>query len=264
MVNLKNEETEAEVTRLMEMREYYEEFSDKQKGSCEVREFLANAFKDDALLLRYLIGRKYRPKHAWETIRSYAEVRFDKYPEMFPATLPPKDFLFRDNEPIFGILKGRDSKGRRIVYFKLNGWDMKKFSLDELIMLTVPIVEKALWDDDCLKNGLVFVHDCSGASFTHARHYTMSIMLRVINIYWFSFPLMFKGAYYVKIPSFLTYIYAMMKPFLPKKLKERILILTPNQGLTDLHERLPPNILPKFLGGNLETNEAVDHQFFEF
>ncbi len=30
-----------------------------------------------------------------------------------------------------------------------------------------------------------------------------------------------------------------------------------------LHERVPPNILPKFLGGDLETHEAVDTSIFK-
>ncbi|CAL8116925.1 unnamed protein product [Orchesella dallaii] len=162
---------------LKEMRQYYAEFCDKQKGSTAVRNFLVEAFNDDALLLRYLIGRKYRPKHAWDTLRSYAEVRFDKYPEMFPAVLPPKEYLFCENKPIFGILKERDSKGRRIAFFQLSGWDTDKCSLEELSILT-------------------------------------------------------------------------------------FLLSKTSRGYQDLHERLSPSILPKCFGGNLETDEATDPQFF--
>ncbi|ODM86826.1 hypothetical protein Ocin01_19856 [Orchesella cincta] len=60
-----------------------------QKGSDRVRDFLAKAFQDEAVLLMYLIGRKYRPLHAFTSLHSYAEMRFDKYPKLFPATLPP-------------------------------------------------------------------------------------------------------------------------------------------------------------------------------
>ncbi|CAL8116927.1 unnamed protein product [Orchesella dallaii] len=246
---------------LKEMRQYYAEFCDKQKGSVAVRNFLVDAFSDEAVLLRYLIGRKYRPKHAWDTLRSYAEVRFDKYPEMFPAVLPPKEYLFCENKPIFGILKERDSKGRRIAYFQLSGWDTDKCSLEELSILTLPIFERALCDEDCLNNGLIFIQDGSGMGMAHAKHYTMRAMLRYLNIYWYSFPMKVKGVYFVNVPPFLTFLYAMIKPFLPKKLTERFLLSTTSRGFQDLHVRLPPSILPKCLGGTLDTDEAIDPQF---
>jgi len=44
------------------------EFLEKDEGSKGVNTFLENAFRDDAFLLRFLIGRKYRPKHAFETV----------------------------------------------------------------------------------------------------------------------------------------------------------------------------------------------------
>ncbi|ODM92881.1 Retinaldehyde-binding protein 1 [Orchesella cincta] len=249
-----------------QMRQFYQEFQDKQKVSDAVRDFLANSFKDEALLRRYLIGRKYRPKHAFDTLRSYAEVRFNKYPEMFPATLPPKEYLLCDNQPIFGVLKGRDSKGRRIVYFqtcKTAGWDPDKCSIQELNILTLSVFERVLLDEDGLNNGLIFVQDNSGMGTAQAKHYTLGTMLRILNIYWYSFPLKVKVVYFVNVPSVLTYVYDLKKPFLPKKLQERFLLITTSRGFKDLHQRLSPDILPKALGGNLEAREAIDSEFME-
>jgi len=246
---------------LSKMRQYYQEFDDKQKGSPSVRDFLAKAFTDDELLLRYLIGRKYRPKHAWETLRCYAQVRFVRYPEMFPAILPPKDFLFREGKPIFGILKERDSEGRRIAYFQLSGWDTNKCSLEQLLIHSVPMFEKGLTDHDCLNNGLIFVQECSGMGMAHAKHYSLRTMLKLVNMYWYSFPLKLKRVYFVNMPNFLTYLYAMIKPFLPKKFKERFVLSTTSRGFEELHEHLDPSILPTCLGGDLEVEEAIDMEF---
>ncbi|ODM88364.1 Retinaldehyde-binding protein 1 [Orchesella cincta] len=234
-----------------------------EDGIKQMRE-LYQAFQDEAVLVMYLIGRKYRPVHAFTTLRSYAEMRFDKYPELFPATLPPKEYLIHDNQPIFGILKGRDSKGRRIAFFQIGGWDTAKCSIDDLAILALPVFERALRDQDCLNNGLIFVQETSGATMAHAKQHTLRAILRFINIYWYSFPLKLKGVYFVNVPSFCTYIYAMIKPFLPKKLKERLLITTTSRGVKDVHQRISPDILPKILGGDLETWEAIDTDFIDF
>ncbi|CAL8116923.1 unnamed protein product [Orchesella dallaii] len=120
MVDANSNEVSQVDQGLKEMREWYQEFQEKENASKDVCQFLENSFKDEALLRRFLIGRKYRVKHACETLQTYAEMRFDKYPDMFPAYVPEKEcFLVEDEQenPIFGVLKERDSKGRRIVYF---------------------------------------------------------------------------------------------------------------------------------------------------
>ncbi|ODM88565.1 Alpha-tocopherol transfer protein-like [Orchesella cincta] len=246
-----------------QMRKLYQEFQDKQKGSDAVREFLRKAFKDDALLRRYLIGGKYRSTHAFDTLRSYAEVRFNKYPEMFPATLPPKEYLLRDNQPIFGVLKGLKPYKITCGTRRTAGWDPDKCSIQELNILTLSVFERVLLDEDGLNNGLIFVQDNSGMGMAQAKHYTLGTMLRILNIYWYSFPLKVKGVYFVNVPSVLTYVYDLKKPFMPKKLQERFLLTTTSRGFKDLHQHVSPDFLPKALGGNLEAREAIDSEFME-
>ncbi|ODM89583.1 Retinaldehyde-binding protein 1 [Orchesella cincta] len=251
-------------TGLKEMRQIYKEFQGKEIGNKSVNDFLATSFNDEALLKRYLIGRKYRPQHAFDTLLSYAEVRFVKYPEMFPAVLPPKELLLRDNQPVFGILKGRDSQGRIVGYFRSGAWDPSKCTLEELAIIVIPIMEKALLNKDCLNNGIVFVHESGGMGFSHAKHYTFSAIIRFLNIYWHSFPLKVKGLYLVNVPTIFTYIYTMIKPFFPKKLQDRVIFFsTTSRKFKELHQRLSPDILPTFLGGTLDPREANDPEFID-
>ncbi|ODM89584.1 Clavesin-1 [Orchesella cincta] len=261
MVKL-NQETRV-VDGLTEMRQIYKDYDAAEIGNEAVREFLATSFQDEALLTRYLIGRKYRPQHAFDTLLSYAEVRFVKYPDMFPATVPPKENFIRDNEPIFGILKGRDSEGRLVGYFRSGMWDPSKCTLEDLARTALPVMEKVLLNDDCLNNGLVFIHESGGMGFAHAKHYTFSLIMRMLNIYWHSFPMKLKGLYLVNVPSVFTYIYTMAKPFAPKKLKDRILLSTTSRKFKDLHQRISPDILPTFLGGTLDPREANDPEFID-
>lgn len=45
-----------------------QEFLGSGEGSKSVREYLTKVGDDEVTLLRFLKGRKNRPKHAWETV----------------------------------------------------------------------------------------------------------------------------------------------------------------------------------------------------
>jgi hypothetical protein len=245
------------------MKRLNQEYLKSGKGSKAVREFLANAGEDDELLLRFLKGRKYRAKHAWETVKRHGEVRFDHYPEVFPPTLPKEALPFLDNH-IVGVLKARDSKGRRIVYFNANEWDTGKYSLELITTLTPFCIERVLRDEDAMNNGVVIIQENSGIGWKHAKEYSLPAMLRILNVCHFAYPTKMKAVYFVNFPYFLTFLYGLLKPFLPKKLRERFLLTSSGRKFEDVHKAISPDILPKFLGGNLETHEAVDQDLFNF
>ncbi|ODM88952.1 Retinaldehyde-binding protein 1 [Orchesella cincta] len=249
-------------TGLMEMRAFYKEFRNKGDGSQPVRQFLEEAFQDETLLLRYLKGRKFRSQYAWDTLRRYAEVRFDSYPETFTDPISKSALHMRENNA-FGVLKHRDSEGRRIVYFNTNEWDIDKVTIKEAMAASLPLIENLLLDKDCLDNGLIFVQECSAMSMKHAGQYTLPAMLRVINLYWFAYPIKVKGVYFVNFPFLLAFLYRIVKPFLPKKLKERLFLTPPSRKFDDLTAQISPTILPKILGGDLELEEAVDPNFLD-
>ncbi len=45
-----------------------QEFLGSGEGSKSVREYLTKVSDDEVVMLRFLKGRKHRPKHAWETV----------------------------------------------------------------------------------------------------------------------------------------------------------------------------------------------------
>ncbi|CAL8116921.1 unnamed protein product [Orchesella dallaii] len=247
---------------LKEMRKFYEEFKIKNESSQEVRDFLANAFQDEALLSRFLRGRKFRTQYAWDTLRRYAETRFDTYPDIFTDDIPKSVVHMRENLSM-GFLKQRDKEGRRIAYFKTTEWDADKATLKDVTAASVRIFERLLHDEDGINNGIVFIQECSGMTLKHATHYTLPAMLRIINLYWYAYPVKLKAVYFVNFPYILTFLYRIVKPFLPKKLKERLLLTPPSRKFEDLHKQISPDKLPKCLGGHLELEEAADLAFLD-
>ncbi|ODM88951.1 Retinaldehyde-binding protein 1 [Orchesella cincta] len=223
----------------------------------EVREYIASVFEDDSILLIYLKGRKYRVNHAWETLKRKAEILCNDYPEYFPETLPKAGFPLINNH-VYGILKARDKLGRRIVCFNSGKWDPKETSLDELVGVGTYLVDLMLTDEDFLNSGMVFIQNHEDIGMKHVKEYSLHKMLRLLDIYCYAYPIQIKGIYHLNVPFYARYVYKIIRPFLPKKIKERIIISSNDQKFDVLHEQLSPQILPKFLGGHLENEEAFD------
>ncbi|ODM92034.1 Alpha-tocopherol transfer protein-like [Orchesella cincta] len=69
--------------------------------------------------------------------------------------------------------------------------------------------------------------------------------------------------YVVNLPSYLIFLYKLIKPFFSKKLKERFIVSTTDKKFDLLHENIPPELLPKCLGGIQEDDDAFDWEFLQ-
>ncbi|CAL8116913.1 unnamed protein product [Orchesella dallaii] len=243
-----------------EIRGLIKEFLNGGEGSPKVREYLSSVIDDDSLLLIYLKGRKCRVKHAWETLKRKAEVRFNEYPEVFPET-PPESCYQLQKKGGTGVLKERDEFGRRVICFNTVDWDPDEMSIQQLTTTLTFFMDKILMDEDAITNGILMVQNCDQVGWKHAKEYTLPVMLRFLNIFWYAYPFKFEGLYYFNCPSYVRYIFNMMKPFLPKKIKERLIISTKDKKFDLLHTKLSPKILPKFLGGDLGNHDALEFEF---
>ncbi|ODM88950.1 Retinaldehyde-binding protein 1 [Orchesella cincta] len=242
---------------LVELRRLITEFLYGGEGTPEVREYIASVYEDDSKLLIYLKGRKYRVNHAWETLKRKAEIICNDYPEYFPETLPKSAFQLINNH-VYGALKARDKLGRRIICFNAGKWDPKEISVDELAGVVTHHLDLMLTDEDVLSNGIVYIQNCEDIGMKHVKEYSLHRMLRMLDIFCYAYPIQIKGIYYLNVPFYARYVYKIIRPFLPKKIKERLIISSNDQKFAALHDQLSPRILPKFLGGHLENEEAFD------
>ncbi|ODM89227.1 Mariner Mos1 transposase [Orchesella cincta] len=204
----------------------------------------------------------YRADYAWETLKRYAEVRFDEYPELFPDDTHDTASQIK-TLGVMAMLKSRDEFGRRIVYVNGEKWNPDEISFDLMTTFGIYFTERELFDDDVMTNGIIFIHNCSGMGFKHARMFTLRNMLKWLNIYWRARPLKVGGVYFINVPSFAVYLVKLIKPFFSQKLKERFIVSTRDKKFETLHEKLSPNLLPKCLGGTQEDDEAFDWEFLQ-
>ncbi|ODM92032.1 Retinaldehyde-binding protein 1 [Orchesella cincta] len=272
---------------IVELRRLIKEFLDSGEGSINVREYISSVIQDDNLLRIYLRGRKYRVKHAWETLKRYAEVRFDEYPEVFPDDIQETASQIK-KYGVLAMLKSRDKFGRRIAILNggkiclieivcfmsrfiinrimrtLEKWNPDEINAELMTKFGVCFFERELFDDDVMTNGIIFIQNCAGMGFRHARMYTLHVMLRLLNVGWYAFPLKVGGVYYINVPSYLVYMLKLVRPFFSKKLKERFIASTREKKFEALHENISPDLLPKCLGGTQEDDDAFDWEFLQF
>ncbi|CAL1275140.1 unnamed protein product [Larinioides sclopetarius] len=91
--------------------------------------------------------------------------------------------------------------------------------------------------------------------------FTLGKMLRILSINLLSIfvaslqdcvACRVKGLHVVNEPYYCTQVFKIIKTFMHKKLKERLHFHGSN--LKNLHQHIPPEILPKYLGGHLNDN----------
>ncbi|ODM89532.1 Retinaldehyde-binding protein 1 [Orchesella cincta] len=254
--------TREERDGMVELKGLIKGFLNGGEGSKQIREYITSVSENDALLLIFLKGRKCRVNHAWETLKRNAVVRFNEYPESFPVAVPECTYLLLKNG-VFGILKTRDNLGRRIMFLNGGKWEPSEVSLEDISAVGTHLMDKLLLDEDVMNNGLVSVIDCEGMGMKHLKEYSLNGMLRLINIFCYAYPIPFKGFYFANAPFYCRYIYKILTPFLPKKLKERILISASDKQFEMIHENISPQLLPKFLGGVQENETAFDRDIIK-
>ncbi|ODN00165.1 Retinaldehyde-binding protein 1 [Orchesella cincta] len=219
-----------------------------------VRRALNEHASDETLLLRFIRGRKLDVDKAFDSIVRYAEIRWDIYPEVFPDEIPHSVRTIYDKR-ILSVFNEKDALGRTIVVFAAENWDASEISLEEIICAGRYLVDALIETSDFLTKGGILLCDCKGGSLSHAKQYTIPNILKFVNVFWKAYPIQIKGLYYVNAPFFVKPVFGVVKPFLPSKLKERVLITS---GVTELHERVSPEILPaESFGGKLSIEEAT-------
>ncbi len=63
-------------------------------------------------------------------------------------------------------------------------WDTEKYPIDKLLIVSIFIVERLLQDEDTLRNGVIYIQECSGVGIKHAKQYKLNEMLKYIDVFW--------------------------------------------------------------------------------
>lgn len=253
-----NEEPEEIASKIEEFRKSIEESSNSDTPPLI-------QLDDDAFLLRFLRAKKYRQGDALKQYLNYCKYRIT-YPEIFDGLCFEKvRYLFETGA--IGIFDAKTVGGHPVVIFFPRRIDISQQSiLNDVCGAYLLLMEKLIEQPETQVNGVMAIENWEGVGFMElvkyqvVAHRESSKLLQLLQE---AFPARFKGFWTVKEPWFMDLLYAVIKPFLSQKIKDRVRFL--GEDFSQLYELIPKDQLPEEFGGTAPpfTGEAAIKLFEE-
>nr|XP_002127827.1 retinaldehyde-binding protein 1 [Ciona intestinalis] len=240
------ERRQAEVAKLREIIETrFQEATEENKSEATgVRTRFAST--GDAELIKFLRARKFDSEKAYQLMKGYVKYSI-KHPDVV-SDVKAKDVRQWMEKGRPGVLPTRDSQGRVILFFRLDGWDPEDLPFTEVMQGFVYVLEKLLESEETQINGVCLVEDFSGYTLNHVSAVGINEYRQMIDMLQGSFPCRFKGIHCIRQPWFFAKAFGIIQPFLKAKLFERIHVL--GEDLEPFYNEFRKDILPEELGGS--------------
>merc|ERR1711871_1821014 len=230
-----------------------------EEGSKEQESKLCAIYdRDDDVFLSSFLRAKKTVDRAFEAYAKFVnfilsnEDVFEGLEERPPKT----DEILQFAKP----LPSFDRKGRRLQTIIARNMNAENVVGMDMLRFNARMNLKAKLDETTQKNGIVIVETFEGFKFSGLKK--MDKLIKPIKKKMFEllecFPVRMKGIYIINQPWYFTMIWALVRPFLKRKLKKRIKVLGSKES--KLHELIIPCSLPKEFGGTL-PDDAVNTVF---
>ncbi|XP_068090893.1 alpha-tocopherol transfer protein isoform X2 [Hyperolius riggenbachi] len=187
--------------------------------------------------VRFLLPTLLKNYHRWRK----------ECPEI-TADLRPSPLLNLYSTGYHGVLRSRDASGSKVVIYRIDKWDPKLFGAYEVFRVSLITSELIVKDAETQRNGVKAIFDLQGFRLAHAFQVTPTLAKRIAAVMTDSFPLKVRGIHLINEPLYFHPVYALIRPFLPDKIKERVHMHGSNFTPT-LHQHFSENILPPEYGG---------------
>ncbi|XP_077300126.1 clavesin-1 isoform X2 [Arctopsyche grandis] len=215
---------------------------------------------NDAWLVRFLRPCKFHPQSAFELVKRYYAFKvkhFDMYRNLLPSR---EQNIFNHN--ILTVMPNRDQYGRRMLLIELGKkWKHNKCSLDEVFKGCVLFLEAAMLEPETQVAGAIVIFDMDGLSLQQVWQFTPPFAKRIVDWLQESVPLRIKGIHIVNQPYIFNMVFALFKPFLREKLRNRIIFHGSDRN--SLHQHVSAKCLPLNYGGTLEMPQITGPQWLE-
>lgn len=133
---------------------------------------------------------------------------------------------------------------------KTEKWKHKEVSLDEVFKGCVLFLEAAMLEPETQVNGAVVIFDMDGLSLQQTWQFTPPFAKRIVDWLQDSVPLRIKGIHIVNQPKIFQMVFALFKPFLREKLRNRIIFHGTDRE--SLHKHIEPKCLPMCYDGTID------------
>ncbi|KRT79161.1 CRAL-TRIO domain containing protein, partial [Oryctes borbonicus] len=203
---------------------------------------------EEEFLRIFLRPCKYYAKSAYRLMERIADYRAKHY-DIIGNILPQDLKHLVDSANVFNVLINRDQKGRRIMICCSRNWDPSKVTTDQLLQMLYMIHIASLAEPETQVRGFVVVIDCKDIGMKHIRNFTPSFAGKLLTFLQQAMPLRLKEFHIINNPFIFNIAWAIVKPLLIQKAKNRIILHGKN--IASLHQYLAPTHLPEDFGGYL-------------
>ncbi|KAJ1192180.1 hypothetical protein NDU88_001492 [Pleurodeles waltl] len=215
----------------------------------------------DEFLLRFLRARDFHIDLAFKLLKNYHKWRAE-CPEI-TADLRPSSVLNLLHSGYHGVLRERDSQGSRVLVYRIAQWNPKLFTAYEVFRVSLITSELLVQELETQCNGIKAIFDLQGWRLVHALQITPMLAKRIASVLADSFPIKVRGIHLINEPLFFHPVFALIRPFLPEKIKERI-YMHGSDYIESLQQHFGANILPPEYGGAACGMDELCEEWTEF
>uniref|UniRef100_A0A8C1WI27 Tocopherol (alpha) transfer protein n=1 Tax=Cyprinus carpio TaxID=7962 RepID=A0A8C1WI27_CYPCA len=258
----------------------------KQKAAAEVS--IRHLNLTETFLIRFLQARDFDVALALKLLINYHKWR-QECPEI-TADLKPSSVIGLLQNNYHGVLRSRDDAGSRILIYRIgkyihkqflncyfvhyNGeyckfklflgqWNPKEFTAYEVFRVSLITSELIVREWETQRNGLKAIFDLQDWCFAHALQINPSLAKKISSVLTDSFPLKVRGIHLINEPIFFRPVFAMIRPFLPDKIKQRI-HMHGSSYARSLSDFIPKAVLPPEYGGTGPSINEVCQDWTEY
>jgi CRAL/TRIO domain len=206
---------------------------------------------DDAFLLAFLRARKYNIEKADEICLNFAKFWYS-HPDVV-ENLKAADVRQFTRSKFLKMLPGRDKQGNSLAALYMSGWDLENFSAELMAKFSLYILLNHFEHPELQVHGAAYIETFEGFSFMKAMQLGKFVSTpeqkELMNLGTDCFPIRISRILLVKQPWYFSFFWAVVKPFLKKKLRDRLMMVGDVKGL---EEFIPLSEIPVEFGGELD------------
>ncbi|KAM7070444.1 alpha-tocopherol transfer protein isoform 2-T2 [Acridotheres tristis] len=196
-----------------------------------------------------------------ELLKNYQKWRIE-CPEI-SADLQPSSVLGLLQAGYHGVLRSRDPHGSKVLIYRIGQWDPSVFTAYDVFRVSLITSELIVKEIETQRNGVKAIFDLQGWRFAHAFQISPAVAKKIAAVLTDSFPLKVRGIHLINEPLFFHPVFALIKPFLTEKIKQRVHMHGSNY-LQSLTEHFPVSILPQEYGGEEVSIEELAKEWTDF
>ncbi|KAK0134786.1 Alpha-tocopherol transfer protein [Merluccius polli] len=176
----------------------------------------------DGFLIKFLRARDFDVDLSLKVrlLVNYQRWRMES-PEISGCLSPRSVATLLDNG-YHGVLPLRDLSGSRVLVYRISRWNPKDWKAIQVFRVSLMTSEVIAMETETQQRGVKVIFDLEGWSFSHALQINPSLARKISSVLADSFPLKVKGIHLINEPMFFGPVFAMLRPFLPDKIKQRV------------------------------------------